>query len=165
MNKPKKCCYPDCFNCIYVDCRYDGIEKADIIMQDKFDKELEIVDPDILRKREAQIRYRRSEKGKDSTKKYMQSEKGKIAIKKYRNSDSHKKAQKEYMKSEKGKRKMERYRKSENGKETLNRYLRSEKGKEMLKRKQIKKIESGKNAEYCRRYRQKLKERKMIEES
>ena len=152
MNKPKKCCYPDCFNCIYVDCRYDGIEKADIIMQDKFDKELEIVEPEILRIRERRKRYFSSKKGKEAIERYRKSEKFRENLKRYNNSDKGINRIKEYLRSEKGK-------------ETIDRYLKSEKGKEMLKRKQMKKIESGKNAEYCRRYRQKLKERKMIEES
>ena len=27
--KPKRCCYPDCFNCPYSDCRYDRLEVED----------------------------------------------------------------------------------------------------------------------------------------
>lgn len=29
VKKPPKCCYPNCFNCPYVDCRYDRLEAED----------------------------------------------------------------------------------------------------------------------------------------
>lgn len=48
--KPPKCCHPDCFNCPYVDCRWDGDA--------------------------AQYNYIHSERGKESQKKYNSSEKG-----------------------------------------------------------------------------------------
>jgi hypothetical protein len=41
---------------------------------------------------------------------------------------------------------------SEKGKEAQMRYAQSDKGKARDKRKQEKKVKSGKNAEYCRRY-------------
>lgn len=47
-----------------------------------------------------------------------------------------------------------------NGKFTQKRYRQSEKGKATSKRQMQKKIESGKNAEACRRYYQRKKERK-----
>ena len=51
-----------------------------------------------------------------------------------------------------------KYEASDKGKERSMRYRKSEKGKENEKRKRKKKVESGKNAEYCRRYYQKHKE-------
>lgn len=27
--RPKKCCYPDCFNCPYIDCRWDSLTTLD----------------------------------------------------------------------------------------------------------------------------------------
>ena len=140
MNKkPKYCVYPNCLKCTYADCVYSKLEMTDIIAQDKFDKELEILEPEVLRIRERQKRY-------------LSSEKGKKAIERYHKSEKYKESQK-------------RYNNSEKGVERTKRYLSTEKGGEYLRRKLKKKIESGKNAEYCRRYRQKLKERKMIEES
>ncbi|WP_024294973.1 hypothetical protein [Lacrimispora indolis] len=29
QKRPPKCCYPDCFNCPYIDCRYDRLETKD----------------------------------------------------------------------------------------------------------------------------------------
>lgn len=73
--KPKKCCYPDCFNCPYVDCRWDCASPSQYA--------------------------------------YIHSEAGKAA---------------------------------------QERYNKSEKGKERDKRRQKRRIESGKNAEMCRKY-------------
>lgn len=50
------------------------------------------------------------------------------------------------------------YNNSEKGKEARKRYEQSEKGRATAKRKQQKRIASGKNAEYCRAYRQRKKE-------
>ena len=47
---------------------------------------------------------------------------------------------------------------SEKGKEAQMRYAQSDKGRARDKRKHEKKIKSGKNAEYCRRYYQKHRE-------
>lgn len=47
---------------------------------------------------------------------------------------------------------------SEKGKEAQMRYAQSDKGRARDKRKQEKKIKSGKNAEYCRRYYRKHRE-------
>ena len=38
--KPKNCCHPDCFNCPYVDCRYDGLETSDYTETNKRDYDL-----------------------------------------------------------------------------------------------------------------------------
>lgn len=137
--KPKKCCYPDCLNCHYDDCYYDIVEYKDILEQNRFDKELEAIDPEVLLRRKIQRKYQKSEKGKIVQERYRKSQKGKLS-------------QKRYLASEKGKLTRERYRKSEKGKETKKKYEQSEKGKEKNKRRTKKKIESGKNAEYCRKY-------------
>ena len=110
-NKPKKCCYPDCFNCVYKDCRYSGSEYDDVVRQNEFDRELEVVEPSVRLRRARQSKYAKTDKG------------------------------------------IARY----------ERYIQSDKGKEMLKRKQKKSIESGKNAECCRRYYQKMKAKKLLE--
>ena len=138
MNKrPKYCVYPNCLKCTYADCVYSKLEMTDVIAQDKFDKELEIVEPEILRLRERQKRYFSSEKGKKTIERYHKTEK--------------------YKESQR------RYNDSEKGVERIKRYLNTEKGKECLKRKNKKRIESGKNAEYCRRYYQKMKAKKLLE--
>ena len=59
--RPKNCCYPDCFHCPYVDCRWNG-------------------DPAIWK-------YNHSDAGKLRDKKYMKSEKGKEAQKRYDQSE------------------------------------------------------------------------------
>lgn len=58
-----------------------------------------------------------------------------------------------------------KYNKSSKGKERLKRYEQSEKGVENKKRKAKRRIENGKNAEYCRRYYQKLKMQKLLKQS
>lgn len=130
--KPIKCCHPNCFRCVYTDCRYDKLEHSDIEAQDKFDKDLEAVSSEVANRRIRQAKYFRSEKGRMAQKKYSQTKKRKIAQK--------------------------RYSQTEKRRESQNRYLDSDKGKEMQKRKSQKKIDSGKNAEYCRKYYQKHKE-------
>lgn len=50
------------------------------------------------------------------------------------------------------------YNNSAKGKEARKRYEQSEKGRATAKRKQQRRIASGKNAEYCRAYRQRKKE-------
>lgn len=62
-----------------------------------------------------------------------------------------------YEHTDKGKARAKRYEQSDKGKERQKRYAQSEKGKAVAKKKQQKKIESGKNAEYCRRYYQRKK--------
>ena len=57
-----------------------------------------------------------------------------------------------YNHSEKGKARMNRYNNSEKGKERQKRYNNSPKGKERSRRASQKDIESGKNAERCRKY-------------
>lgn len=38
--RPPKCCKPDCFNCPYVDCRYDELETDDYTESNQRDYEL-----------------------------------------------------------------------------------------------------------------------------
>lgn len=38
--KPKRCCHPDCFNCPYKDCRYDGMETVDYTETNQRDYDL-----------------------------------------------------------------------------------------------------------------------------
>lgn len=65
--------------------------------------------------------------------------------------------QKRYERTCKARERRTAYESTDKAKERHLRYLQSEKGKSMLKRKQQKRIESGKNAEQCRRYRLKKK--------
>lgn len=70
-----------------------------------------------------------------------------------------------YQHSQKGKEAEKRYNSSQKGRERQRRYLKTEKGKETEKRKSKKKVESGKNAEYCRIYYQKKKMQKFLIEN
>ena len=124
--KPTKCCYPDCGKCPYKDCRYDAVLPEERRQQDIFDRGLEAVDPEVVKRRERQKRYNQSKKGKAAQKRYRESDKGIEARKRYQKSDLFKEAQK--------------------------RYLQSEKGKETTRINSKKKILNGKNAEYCRAY-------------
>lgn len=61
------------------------------------------------------------------------------------------------------KRRQAKYNRTEKGKARLKRYEESEKGKENQKRKYIRDIVSGRNAERCRRYRERKKAEKDIQ--
>lgn len=76
----------------------------------------------------------------------------------YNNSKKCKEAQKRYNNSDKGKETQKRYNHSDKGKARLKRYRESEKGKANERRKHQKKIASGRNAEACRRYRERKKQ-------
>ena len=132
-SKPLKCKYPNCFQCVYVDCRYSALEYLDIKMQDEFERDLEVVEPEIAKHRISQRKYSKTQKGKDAFIRYSR--------------------------TEKYKEKQRRYEKSENGKERKIRYFQTEKGKEKERRKTQKRIASGKNAEYCRNYYYRKKEK------
>lgn len=132
-SRPKKCKYPNCFQCDYADCRYNGLEYLDIKMQDEFDKDLEAVDPEIKKHRMCQKKYSKSEKGREAGIRYLR--------------------------TEKYKQKQRRYEKSEKGKERRIRYSKTEKGKAKERRKMQQRITSGKNAEYCRNYYYRKKEK------
>jgi hypothetical protein len=67
------------------------------------------------------------------------------------------KSQWKYNNSEKGKLRQIRYNQSEKGKARQKRYDQSEKGKEKIKRARANRIKNGKNAEACRRYRERKK--------
>lgn len=137
--KPENCCYPNCFECPYDDCEYDGVEVSESKLQDEFDKDLEAVEPSVKLRRKRHNKYNKSDKGKERLNKYNKSDKGK-------------ERQKNYEESKKGKERQRKYNLSAKGKERTERYLKSEKGIENEKRKAQKKIASGKNAEYCKRY-------------
>lgn len=64
---------------------------------------------------------------------------------------------------EKGNYSVWKYNHSEKGKSSIKRYRQSEKGKAMERRKTQKRIASGKNAEYCRDYYRRKKERMLLE--
>lgn len=91
--------------------------------------------------------------------KYNHSDKGRLARARYQRTDKFKRSQVRYRNSDKGKEVIARYRKSQSYNEAQKKYQQSEKGKENERRKRQRKIDSGKNAEYCRRYyyRKKLK--------
>lgn len=76
MKRPRKCMYPDCERCVFTDCIYDSVERKDIFEQDMFDKVLEVVEPEVLSRRESQRKYNNSEKGKASRRRYSMTEKG-----------------------------------------------------------------------------------------
>lgn len=142
--KPKNCIYPDCFNCMLEDCIYNELEQIDTAQQDKFDKDiafenkLEHLEP----KQRAKAIYDR---------KYEQTEKGKERRRRYNRSEAHRVSQKKYFQTEKGKAAQKRYKQSE-------------KGKAAQKRIEAKRIETGKNAIYCKRYREKKKREAMLNE-
>lgn len=141
MNK----CKYICSKCPFDDCTFDGVTLEEIKRQDDFDEKILPTEPEILKKREYMKRYNSSEKGKVRREKYRKSENGRKAQSKYNHSDKKKIAVKRYQQTDKGKLSRERY-------------LQSEKGQAMLKRKNEKRKENGKNAEYCRQYRLRKKE-------
>ena len=57
-----------------------------------------------------------------------------------------------------------KYEQTEKGKAAQKRYKQSEKGKAAQKRREAKRIETGKNAIYCKRYREKKKREAMLNE-
>ncbi len=117
------------------DCNYDEVTPEDRKRQDRFDKDLLPIDPSYRKVLENNRKYGKTERGKEAKRRYKQSDKGKESNK--------------------------RYAQSEKCREAKRRYARSEKGKETAKRKTEKKVASGKNAEYCKNYRMRLKENKV----
>lgn len=69
-----------------------------------------------------------------------------------------------YEQSEKGKARRRRYNQSEEHKISQKKYFQTEKGKAAQKRIEAKRIETGKNAIYCKRYREKKKREAMLNE-
>ena len=55
--KPPKCCYPDCFNCPYADCRYDRLESEDFEPD-----QMEDVPESVLKARTRARKYENSHK-------------------------------------------------------------------------------------------------------
>ena len=142
----------DCLNCSERDCVNDSITVEERNKSNEYD---------------AEVRYNRKGKRErgiyESAVKYEQSEKGKARKKKYAESDKGKEAAKKYNQSERRKQYLKEYAKSENHKAALNRYQQSEKGKAARKRIEQKRIESGKNAERCRAYYYKRKQKMLME--
>lgn len=130
-------CNKDCFNCTKKDCICDDLTEQERKQQDECDKEIKVSNKD--GKELARWKYYQSEKGKAMQRRYAVSEKGKATKNRYNHSEKCKEAQK--------------------------RYRQSEKGKASAKRNQQKKIASGKNAEYCRRYKERKKAEKALAES
>ena len=132
-------CTMDCFNCTKPDCDVDGVTFYEKCEQDKRDKSIELdrASEDVKRRREYQRKYDRSEKGKARSNRYIASYKGKEKEKRREN-------------TEKGIERHKRYEQSERGKAARTQY-----------REQL--IASGKNAEYCRAYYQRQKEKKQKE--
>lgn len=108
-NRPPKCKYPNCFECVYVDCRFEQLTIDDIKRQDEFDKSLELIEPEIMLRRKSQKQYGKTEKGIERTKRYEATEKAKERKKRYQKTDKFKERQKEYNKSDKGKERWRRY--------------------------------------------------------
>ena len=128
-------CNMDCFNCSLRDCVNDEITAAEIKAQNDHDRE---------------IIYERKSGRALVYAKYDRSERGKARRKKYLNSDKAKETRKRYESTEKAKERYKRYRETERGKAVRKQY-----------REQL--IASGKNAEYCRAYYQRQKEKKLQE--
>lgn len=143
-------CNHDCFNCQYSDC----IVETDTAESDEIENIPFMVgypDREIIygtSYTESQKRYNQSAGGKERSKRYDLSQKGKERYRQFYTTD-------------KGKELLRQYELSEKGKERHKRYLCTEKGKAMLKTQKQKMIASGKNAEYCRRYRLRKKLEKL----
>lgn len=68
--KPKKCCYPNCFECPYSDCRYDRMEVEDYTESNKRDYDFYEQDtghklhkgPDEEYRKKRQVAYQRNNK-------------------------------------------------------------------------------------------------------
>lgn len=141
--KPDLCCHPDCMNCPYEDCLYDG----------STDRE-EAISASV---EQFAMLQRATLNGTEALFKYYQSDKRKIVQKRYNHSEKGIAARRKYNETEKGKLAYRRYNQSDKGKASRQRYNESEKGKINQKKARQKRIASGKNAEYCRRYRMKKK--------
>lgn len=139
-------CDMDCFHCCKPDCNNDDLTADERISQDVRDR-FALYERKYGAKRTA-ADYERSDRGRERQKKYETTEKAKERRKKY-------------SQSKEGKAAKRRYNSSEKGKASHKKYLKSEKGQDMLKRRKQKLISSGKNAEYCRAYYQRKKEKQL----
>jgi hypothetical protein len=93
QEKPARCCHPDCYNCPYDECIYDGYEDDETNAIDKSVKKFAMLQRALFNGSEKSFRCNHSEKGKAAQKRYIQSEKGKAAQKRYAQSDRGKKMQ------------------------------------------------------------------------
>lgn len=141
-------CDMDCFNCCKADCDNDEVTAAEIKEQDQHDRD--VINERKYGKTRKIWLYEKSLRGRERKRRYLKSAKGKVAVKKY-------------LQSEKGKETARRYAQSEKGKATQKRYLQSDKGRAAVRRKNQKQIANGKNAEYCRTYYYRQKEKKLME--
>lgn len=141
-------CDRDCFNCGKPDCNFNGVTHDERISQDVRDR-FALYERKYGAER-VRADYNRSDRGRERNKRYDASEKGK-------------ERQKKYWQTEKGKEARRRYNSSEKGKARHREYMKSEKGKAIRKKQQQKLIASGKNAEYCRAYYQRKKEKQFRE--
>lgn len=148
--RPEGCVYPFCLKCTLGDCMYNDVERRDEVDADKRDKLANYLNAD-NRTRE-RIDYNRTPERKEGFKRYKQSDKGKNSQHKYNQSDKHKEAVKRYNQSDKRKESQLKYNQSDKGKMAKKRYEQSEKGMLVARKKKKKQVESGKNAEYCRKY-------------
>lgn len=76
-----------CSSCPFGDCTFDGVTEQERAAQDKFDSELQPVEPTLLRRRESNRRYNHSNKGKESRKRYSNTDKGREVQKRYNQSE------------------------------------------------------------------------------
>lgn len=105
----KDCCYPNCFECKLEDCTKDTVDYYEIIQQDKYDKELLAIEPEVAKRRKWQKKYESTQKAKDRRSKYLSSKKGKETQKRYFQTEKGKEAQKRYSQTQKGKDAQKRY--------------------------------------------------------
>jgi hypothetical protein len=134
----------DCFHCCKPDCDNNSdVTRDERIAQDKRDRVA-------IDERKTNAELERLEYQREYHRKYIRSERGKEVRKMYRQ-------------SERGKEANRRYYASEKGKATQKRYKQSEKGKEKTRMANQKAVASGKNAEYCRAYYYRQKEKKIKE--
>ena len=141
-------CDMDCFHCSKPDCDNDSVTHDERISQDVRDR-FALYERKYGAER-VRADYDRSDRGKARNKKYAASEKGK-------------ERQNKYWQTEKGKEARRRYNSSEKGKANHKKYMQSEKGKAIRKKQAQRVIASGKNAEYCRAYYQRKKEKQFRE--
>lgn len=136
----------------------DGYEEYDDIvvtederaMQDEIDAAIRI-SRQVTARQKSQYRYNHSDKGQKNRSKYQQTDKFRQSQRKYRHSP-------------KGQEMLRKYSKSQNFKDAQEKYRHSEKGIENEQRKRKRKVASGKNAEYCRRYYYRKKAEMAIEQ-
>ena len=122
-------CNMDCFNCMRKDCNVSTVTPEERKAQNELDTDIRGFYK--YGKERVAWDYNHSDKGRAAQQRYAQSGKGKAAKSRYFSSDK--------------------------GKEAQKRYRQTEQGKEVEKRKAQKRIASGKNAEACRRYRERKK--------